>query len=63
MKTLSLKPPVGTDDIIVLHARAHNAVATALTALREGSSPAHASRAIKALRRALPALGQIGGVA
>lgn len=48
-------------DLINLHQRAHNAVARGLHILRDGSTPDHARKAIKAIRRALPALGQIGG--
>ena len=58
------KSPLPVADQIVLHARAHNALATALALVRaDDFTPAHARRAIKAVRRALPALGQIGGAA
>ena len=50
-------------DLITLDQRAHNALARGLAIWRSGSTPAHARQAIKAIRRALPALGQIGGAA
>lgn len=69
-KRLTVKPfalqksPLPEADQIVLHARAHNALATALALVRaDDFTPEHARQAIKAVRRALPALGQIGGAA
>jgi hypothetical protein len=60
VKHPSISTPAPTErDLISLHARAHNAAATALHALRNGSSAQHIRKAMISSRRALAALGQI----